>query len=126
MSAEGRRQARRELDDVLSLPTPARPVLVHGDLGGSNLLWEQSPRLRLSGVLDWDELFLGGQANDIASIAATYGWSIARRAARAVEDPERAVSEASYIKATFALQQALPAALSGDTENLDDGLDSYR
>ena len=36
------------------------------------------------------------------------------------------MDQARHIAATFALQQALPAARSGDTENLEDGLLSYR
>ena len=35
-------------------------------------------------------------------------------------------AEPRLIAATFALQQALPAALSGDAESLDDGLSDYR
>jgi hypothetical protein len=36
------------------------------------------------------------------------------------------LADAQTITATFALQQALPAALSGDTAALDDGLVTYR
>jgi hypothetical protein len=35
------------------------------------------------------------------------------------------LAEARLIAATFALQQALPAALSGDEESLADGLSRY-
>ncbi len=36
------------------------------------------------------------------------------------------IGTAQVIAATFALQQAMPAALSGDSESLADGLASYR
>ena len=36
------------------------------------------------------------------------------------------LADARIIAATFALQQALPAALSGDQDSLDDGLRTYR
>jgi Ser/Thr protein kinase RdoA (MazF antagonist) len=122
MSAHGQRRARRELDAVLALRVPSSPVLVHGDLGGDNLLWQPGTPPRLAGVIDWDDVFLGSAANDVASIAATYGWSVAAQAAGSAA----VVEEARVIKATFALQQALPAALSGDIANLDDGLRRYR
>lgn len=82
---------------------------------------------RLAGVLDWDEARIGSQADDLASIAATFGWPLARRV-----DAERhagqtpTIGAAEAIAATFALQQALPAALSGDASSLADGLTSYR
>jgi hypothetical protein len=36
------------------------------------------------------------------------------------------LADAKIIAATFALQQALPAALTGDRASLDDGLRNYR
>ncbi|HTJ32994.1 MAG TPA: aminoglycoside phosphotransferase family protein [Dactylosporangium sp.] len=126
MSAPGRRRARQELDAVLAHPAPVTPVLVHGDLGGGNLLWDPGPPLRLTGVIDWDGLFLGNPANDVASIAATYGWTIADQAARTAGYGSEVLRQARQIRATFALQQALPAARSGDTASLDDGLQAYR
>jgi len=126
MSASGRRRARHELDQVLALPPPRTPVLVHGDLGGDNLLWDPGPPLRLAGVIDWDGLFVGSPSNDVASIAATYGWTVAAQAARSTGDVEATLSQARRVQATFALQQALPALRSGDTANLDEGLYAYR
>src|SRR5581483_539232 len=34
---------------------------------------------RLAGVLDWDEARIGSQADDLAAIAVTFGWPLARR-----------------------------------------------
>ncbi|HEY0935604.1 MAG TPA: phosphotransferase [Trebonia sp.] len=102
---------------------------MHGDLGGTNLLWriDGTSLPRLTGVLDWDGAQIGNQADDLASIAATLGRPAAKRidAIRHSGDiPTIAAAEA--ITATCALQQALPAALSGDIVNLDDGLTTYR
>ena len=78
------------------------------------------------GVLDWDGASLGNQANDLASIAVTVGWPLARRvqAQRRVASSQM-LAEAEVIARTFALQQALPAALSGDQASLEDGLREY-
>jgi aminoglycoside phosphotransferase (APT) family kinase protein len=101
---------------------------VHCDLGGANLLWTTADgRPALTGVLDWDEACTGDQASDLASIAVTIGWPLAGRIdARRGAATRPMLADAQTIAATFALQQALPAALSGDRASLDDGLRSYR
>jgi Ser/Thr protein kinase RdoA (MazF antagonist) len=126
MSSKGRKRAEVELNQVLALD-PVGDALVHGDLGGENLLWitaESGPQL--TGILDWDEAQTGNQANDLASIAVTVGWSLAMRLdARQHGGDTPTISSAEAIAGTFALQQALPAALSGDAERLADGLSAY-
>jgi aminoglycoside phosphotransferase (APT) family kinase protein len=127
MSDAGRERAAAELHQVLALD-PAGAALVHGDLGGTNLLWavtESGPSL--TGILDWDEAQIANQAVDLASIAVTIGWPLAMRvdAQRHAGDTPT-IPAAMAIAATFALQQALPAALSGDAASLDDALSGYR
>lgn len=108
--------------------TPVGGALVHNDLGGANLLWTTSAGVpKLAGVVDWDESRIGDQASDLASIAVTTGWPLAER----IETHRRGttrpmLADAKIIAATFALQQALPAALNGDQASLDDGLRDYR
>ena len=126
MSPGGRDRADTQLNAVLAVD-PAGDALVHGDLGGGNLLWavtETGPRL--TGILDWDGAQIGHQADDLASIAVTVGWPLAARidASRHGGDTP-AIAAAKAIAATFALQQALPAALSGDAASLADGLVPY-
>jgi aminoglycoside phosphotransferase (APT) family kinase protein len=164
MPDHGRKRAEAELSRVLSVD-PVGGALVHGDLGGTNLLWHTAPRQsgprqtgppepghlepgdaagrhggpaagpgrasaalpRLAGVLDWDEARIGSQADDLASIAATFGWPLARRVdARRHAGQTPTIAAAEAIAGTFALQQALPAALSGDAASLADGLTRYR
>jgi len=124
MSRDGRARAEAELNRVVAVD-PAGDALVHGDLGGTNLLW--TGEARLAGVLDWDGAHLGNQADDIASIAVTVGWPLAAELdAKRHGGQSPAFADARAIAATFALQQALPAALSGDKVSLDDGLTGYR
>lgn len=132
MSGPGRQRAEAELAAVAAVSSSG-DALVHTDLGGANLLWTSTGGVpRLTGVLDWDECGIGNHANDLASIAATFGWTLAervngRRAAGARPAGARpAIADAKLIAATFALQQALPAALNADTASLDDGLRDYR
>jgi hypothetical protein len=56
----------------------------------------------------------------------TVGWSLASRvnASRRLAASQM-IPEAEIIAGTFALQQALPAALNGDQASLEDGLREY-
>jgi aminoglycoside phosphotransferase (APT) family kinase protein len=124
MSRDGRARAEAELNQVVEVD-PTGEALVHGDLGGGNLLW--TGETRLAGVLDWDGAHIGNQADDLASIAVTIGWPLAGELdAKRHGGQSTAFADARAIAATFALQQALPAALSGDKLSLDDGLTGYR
>jgi aminoglycoside phosphotransferase (APT) family kinase protein len=126
MSGAGRDRAETQLNQVLAFD-PAGDALVHGDLGGGNLLWDAAGAgPRLTGILDWDEAQIGNQADDLASIAVTVGWPLAVRVdAHRYGGDTPTLPAATAIAATFALQQALPAALSGDAASLADGLAPY-
>jgi aminoglycoside phosphotransferase (APT) family kinase protein len=126
MPESGRRLAAAELAAVKTVD-PTGDALVHGDLGGTNLLWTgTTSRFRLTGILDWDEAHLGSQADDLASLATMLGWPLAGRLDRQRHGGRSpTIADARVIEATFALQQALPAALSGDAQALADGLTRY-
>ncbi|GAB3153080.1 hypothetical protein GCM10027290_45330 [Micromonospora sonneratiae] len=130
MSVAGRDRAEWELAALDGLPQVTSAV-VHGDLGGENVLWEWTDGVpRLSGVVDWDGVLLGDQAEDLAAVAASYGdtllaavlvrlrpWGLA---------PADVSARISAIRGTFALQQALQALRDEDQSELDDGLIGYR
>jgi aminoglycoside phosphotransferase (APT) family kinase protein len=126
MTEPGRQRAAAEMAAVRAVD-PVGDALVHGDLGGTNLLWTATASgFRLSGIIDWDEAHLGSQADDLASLAATFGWPLAEALDRRRHGGDcPTIADARVIEATFALQQALPAALIGDTESLEDGLTRY-
>ncbi len=113
---------------VTTVP-PGGDALVHTDLGGANLLLDTGGDVpRIAGILDWDNACIGNQASDLASLAVTFGWPLAARIEQHRLGNSHAGSllpAARLIAATFALQQALPAALSGDQASLDDGLSRY-
>lgn len=132
MSEGGRSRAAIELAAVEEVRATGT-ALVHGDLGGANLLMtvasepagDRAPVL--AGILDWDEARVGNQANDLASLAVTFGWPLTAQIEQQRQSTDASLlSSARVIAATFALQQALPAALSGDVASLDDGLMRYR
>ncbi|MFC9438458.1 phosphotransferase family protein [Nocardia sp. NPDC057030] len=127
MTTAGRERAERELAPLAALPHRTG-ALVHGDLGGENLLWDNPDGLPiLRGVVDWDGACLGDPAEDYAAIGAGYGADILTRlltlAGAATAD---LATRIATIQGTFALQQALDAHHDGDAEELADGLTAYR
>ncbi|GAA1392315.1 hypothetical protein GCM10009639_23660 [Kitasatospora putterlickiae] len=129
MHDAGRVRAERELAALDGLPHLTSAV-VHGDLGGENVLWETVDGLpRLSGVVDWDEVALGDQAEDLAAIGAGCGEELLGRVltlgggGAAGGD---AAGRIAAIRGTFALQQALQARRDGAEGELADGLAGYR
>jgi aminoglycoside phosphotransferase (APT) family kinase protein len=70
-----RAEGAERIAEALALP-PVTPTLVHGDLGGGNLLWGRDGRL--AGVIDWDLAALFDPALD-AALLAWHGWDNIRR-----------------------------------------------
>ncbi|AOT61486.1 viomycin phosphotransferase [Streptomyces fradiae] len=127
MSDGGRERAERELAALDALPHLTSAV-VHGDLGGENVLWETVDGVpRMSGVVDWDEVGIGDPAEDLAAIGASYGEELLGRVLALGGWADNGTAERiSTIQGTFALQQALYAQRDGDEEELADGLSGYR
>jgi aminoglycoside phosphotransferase (APT) family kinase protein len=127
MSHDGRLRAELELAALDDLPHLTQAV-VHGDLGAENVLWEWRDGLpHLSGVLDWDDVTLGDQAEDLAAIGASYGRELLERVLTLRSWSNYGLPDRiAPIRGTFALQQALYAIRDGDEEELADGLAAYR
>ncbi|MGW5861344.1 viomycin phosphotransferase [Streptomyces sp. NPDC055239] len=128
MSDAGRSRAERELTALDGRPHNTGAV-VHGDLGGENVLWEDADGWpRLSGVVDWDEVALGDPAEDLAAIGASYGEALLHRVLALSGRPKAddgVAERAATIRGTFPLQQALSAYRDGDEEELAEGLAGY-
>lgn len=99
-------EAKDVFGEMLALDVP-EPSLVHGDFCGRNLRWDPD-ETRLTGVLDWAQVYLGDPAYDLASLADTYGWDLAEtvNAATARTD-DGAMRRARAYAATFPFQQRL-------------------
>lgn len=127
MSHSGRLKAQRELAALDKLPHLTQAV-VHGDLGAENVVWvRQNGMPHLAGVLDWDDVTLGDQAEDLAAIGASYSREFLERVLVLGDSSNHALlARIAAIRDTFALQQALYAIRDGDEEELADGLADYR
>lgn len=125
MSVAGRVRATRELDALDTLPH-LTTAIVHGDLGGENLLWDTGNPPRLLGIVDWDEACLGDPAEDLAALSATYPPAVLEPLLTLLGTDPPTRTRIAILRATFALQQALSAQRDGDEEELADGLAGYR
>ena len=75
-----RDRAMSAIEDLVALEN-VTPQLVHGDLMGSNMLWDGE---HLVGVIDWDHACMSDPAYEVASLGLWFGWSSVRDAT----DPE--------------------------------------
>lgn len=71
-------------------------ALNHGDLAGSNLLWQDG---RVTAVLDWDLAAWCDPADDVASLALWHGWELLPQLA-----DEATVERARVLRRTYPLQ----------------------
>nr|WP_243757843.1 phosphotransferase [Allobranchiibius sp. GilTou38] len=99
-----RGEASERVSALATLDTPGL-VLNHGDLAGSNVLWDGG---RVTGVLDWDLAAEDDPAEDVASLAGWHGWDLAAQLA----DPDT-VARAETFRRSFPLQ-VIAFALSHD------------
>ena len=102
LGAEVRAEAARRIDDLAALPE-VPPVVNHGDLAGSNILWHAG---RVAGVLDWDLAALEDPAEDVASLASWHGWDLVDQLADA-----ETVARAEVFRDSFGLQTVAFAML---------------
>ena len=109
------------LDDLCQ--RPPSPVLVHGDFGGANILYDPA-RFEITGVIDWGFAGPGDPASDIASLSCC-GEDFLARGFGVYPEMAEMLPRARRYRATFALQQALYARRDGNREDFDDGIRDY-
>lgn len=102
------------------------PVLIHGDLGAVNLLWNAGCG-RLEGVIDFGQASLGDPACDIASLICprSLGEDLVPLLCSVYPEVTHLLDRARFYISTFALQDALFGAEHGDEEAFCDGISSY-
>jgi aminoglycoside 2''-phosphotransferase len=101
-----------------------RPILVHGDLGSGNLLYDPVSE-RLSGVLDWGCAGPDDPAVDYAA-AATLSTGFLERLVAVSAEAAAVARRVAFYSGTFALQEALFGIENGDEAALEAGLEDYR
>lgn len=69
LALERREEAHRRIRELATLEA-VPPAFNHGDLGSSNVLWADG---RVVGVLDWDLAAADDPAEDVATVATSFG-----------------------------------------------------
>ncbi|TGB03557.1 phosphotransferase family protein [Halobacillus salinus] len=100
-------------------------VLIHGDFGASNILWDPTTN-RISGVIDFGEAEIGDPAYDFAGLLASYGQPFVERCLSLCPEGEKVLDRITFYKSTFALQEALHGWKNSDVEAFENGIRDYR
>ena len=98
-----------------------QPVFIHGDFGGSNILFEGG---HISGILDFSSAGYGDPALDIASVS-TYGEPFFSHFCHFYAPTESLLERAKFYRGIFALEEAWYGWKNNDKEALGRGLEQY-
>lgn len=101
-----------------------QPALIHGDFGGSNILY-MGTESRISGILDFSSAGLGDPASDWAGLLSSYGEEFLQRCRRFAPAIEALIPRIRFYRGTFALQEALFGLEHDDEAALKAGLAPY-
>lgn len=97
------------------------PALIHGDFGGSNILFDRD---RITGIIDFSFAGPDDPARDIAAIS-TYGDAFFSRICRYYPGIASLLDRARFYRGTFALQEALHGFRNNDKEAFESGMEEY-
>jgi len=100
------------------------PVLIHGDLGGSNILFDAEQGC-ISGVIDFGGATVGDPAQDVGALRVSFGDAFLGRIFSHNPALQQTMSRVTFIQSTYALQQALYALRDGNQDDFDDGIQAY-
>jgi aminoglycoside 2''-phosphotransferase len=98
-----------------------QPALIHGDFGGSNILFEGD---KITGIIDFSFAGLDDPARDIAAVS-TYGASLFTRICDYYPGIESLLERARFYRGTFALYEALHGFRNNDQEAFASGMEQY-
>jgi len=113
----------RHFENYFNTPALQRylPVIIHGDFGGSNILFQQN---HISGILDFSSAGYGDPALDIASVS-TYGESFFSYFCQFYKLTDSLLKRANFYRGIFALEEAWYGWKNDDKEALGRGMEQY-
>jgi aminoglycoside 2''-phosphotransferase len=123
MRAEARNSVTEHFENYFGDPKlhEFEPSIIHGDFGGSNILYDSS---RITGIIDFSFTGPGDPAQDIAAVS-TYGEDFFTRICRYYPNIESLLARVEFYRGTFALQEALHGFRSNDKEAFASGMEDY-
>ena len=107
------------------LNTPAlqlyQPAVIHGDFGGSNILFENN---QISGILDFSSVCYSDPALDIAALS-TYGEPFFSHFCHFYMVNESMLNRAKFYRGIFALEEAFYGWKNDDKKAFERGMEQY-
>ncbi|MBT2691733.1 aminoglycoside phosphotransferase family protein [Bacillus sp. ISL-55] len=100
-------------------------VLIHGDFGASNILWN-SVTGEISGIIDFGGSGIGDPAYDFAGLLSSYGEDFFNRCIDQYPNGKEIAKRVHFYKSTFALQEALHGIENDDRQAFEAGIQNYR
>lgn len=97
------------------------PSIIHGDFGGSNILFEAD---HITGVIDFSSAGLGDPAIDLAAVS-TLGNPFFRRISNYYSAGDLMLERIRFYRSTFALQEALHGFKNNDQAAFKSGMEQY-
>ncbi|MCR8851045.1 phosphotransferase [Rossellomorea sp. SC111] len=127
MNEKAKVEVRKHFDSFLANEhlLDFQPVLIHGDFGASNILWNPA-RHEVSGIIDFGETEVGDPAYDFAGLLSSYGETFVRDCLTLYPGGDQIFERMSFYRGTFALQEALHGIEHGDREAFENGIRGYR
>ena len=102
----------------------AKPTLIHGDFGASNILWNAENET-ITGVIDFGSTGLGDPAYDLAGLLSSYGETFFDMCIHLYPEGEKIKERVKFYRSTFALQEALHGIENNDEEAFRIGIAAY-
>lgn len=123
MRTEARAEVRHLFESFLQSVGNFNLALIHGDFGAGNILVDESSE-RVVGVIDFGSVGVGDPAVDYAAVSTIHPQMLDLIA---IHNPsvEKYIQRIKYYKGTFALQEALYGAETGDEGAFRSGLEQY-
>jgi aminoglycoside 2''-phosphotransferase len=123
MRLEARNSVTRHFEEYFNHSSlhEYEPAMIHGDFGGSNILFDRD---RITGIIDFSFAGLDDPARDIAAVS-TYGEAFFARICRYYPGIESLLDRAKFYRGTFALQEALHGFRNNDSEAFESGMKEY-
>jgi aminoglycoside 2''-phosphotransferase len=123
MRPDARNSVTSHFEEYFSTPRlhEYEPAIIHGDFGGSNILFEGK---KITGIIDFSFAGRDDPARDIAAVS-TYGESFSARIWRYYPGIESPLERATFYRGTFALYEALHGFCNNDQEALTSGMEQY-
>ncbi len=125
MRADAREQVTSHFENYFANPHAYHfePVLRHGDFGTGNLLYDPAT-FTINGVIDFGATTLGDPAIDFAGLLS-FGEDFCRHCYTIYPELEEMEERVSFYRGTFALQEALYGAETGDRAAFASGMEMY-